>query len=488
MVTSSTKGKGRVNHMASTEAKSRPLHFAAVGRVSGAPAAVKLAHFRSCEGERVRFLGSLFALDCLAIALCFSTAGAIRLGSPIEEQGIRTLAVVLPMFIAIAVNNKSYSLEALARPSFGAMRAVQALVYACAVALAVLFYMKLSSHFSRLVFGIGTVGSVAAIAGVRIIFGNFLGEKHRWTFSNRLVIVDDVEVIPHPGDCIVFADQLGIKPGGDDPLLRHRLGEMLQPFDSVVLACPPSRRRQWSHSLKGSAVDVEMLMPELSHLGAVELRSVHGEQTLVVSSRPLGLRDRAIKRTLDLVISGCALLLVAPLMVLLAIALKAESRGPVFFRQARVGQNNRMFDLLKFRSMHVECSDPSGTRSTSESDERVTVVGKFMRRTSLDELPQLLNVIAGNMSMVGPRPHALGSTAEDSLFWQIDRRYFERHAIKPGITGLAQVRGFRGATDRRADLTNRLQSDLEYVAGWTVWRDVKIIAATFSVLIHPKAF
>jgi lipopolysaccharide/colanic/teichoic acid biosynthesis glycosyltransferase len=147
-----------------------------------------------------------------------------------------------------------------------------------------------------------------------------------------------------------------------------------------------------------------------------------------------------------------------------------------------------MFNMLKFRSMRADSIDYAGARSASPQDDRITPLGRFMRRTSLDELPQLLNVLKGEMSIVGPRPHALGSTAEDSLFWQIDRRYYQRHAIKPGITGLAQVRGFRGATDHRHDLTDRLQSDLEYVSGWTVWRDLKIIAGTFLVLAHRRAF
>jgi lipopolysaccharide/colanic/teichoic acid biosynthesis glycosyltransferase len=127
-------------------------------------------------------------------------------------------------------------------------------------------------------------------------------------------------------------------------------------------------------------------------------------------------------------------------------------------------------------------------RSTSREDPRVTPFGRFIRATSIDELPQLFNVVTGSMSIVGPRPHALGSTAENDLFWAIDTRYFHRHAVKPGITGLAQVRGFRGATERRDDLTNRLHSDLEYLAGWTVWRDLRIIAQTFAVLAHRNAF
>ncbi len=229
-------------------------------------------------------------------------------------------------------------------------------------------------------------------------------------------------------------------------------------------------------------------MPELTRLGATALSTQGGEATLRVCSGPLSLRDRIMKRALDLAIAGTATVILAPLMLLLALAIKFDSPGPVLFRQPRFGQNNKMFGLLKFRSMRVECSDTVGNRSTAHGDNRLTGLGRFIRRTSLDELPQFLNVLGGTMSIVGPRPHAVGSTADDSLFWHIDRRYFDRHAIKPGITGLAQIRGFRGATRQRDDLTNRLQSDLEYVSGWTIWRDVRIIAATFRVLVHDNAY
>ena len=121
-------------------------------------------------------------------------------------------------------------------------------------------------------------------------------------------------------------------------------------------------------------------------------------------------------------------------------------------------------------------------------DQRVTRVGNFIRRTSLDELPQLFNVLRGEMSIVGPRPHALGSQAGDKLFWEVDDRYWERHALKPGLTGLAQIRGFRGATDREEDLAGRLESDLEYRDGWSLQRDIGIIFGTIRVLVHDRAF
>jgi lipopolysaccharide/colanic/teichoic acid biosynthesis glycosyltransferase len=147
-----------------------------------------------------------------------------------------------------------------------------------------------------------------------------------------------------------------------------------------------------------------------------------------------------------------------------------------------------MFKMMKFRSMRSEASDGGGTRSTGRSDDRITAVGRFIRRTSIDELPQLFNVLWGHMSIVGPRPHALGSRAEDLLFWEIDRRYWHRHAAKPGLTGLAQVRGFRGATNHRDDLTNRLDADLEYLNNWSLWKDIKIAIMTLKVVVHNNAY
>ena len=160
----------------------------------------------------------------------------------------------------------------------------------------------------------------------------------------------------------------------------------------------------------------------------------------------------------------------------------------MFLRQRRLGRGNRFFWIYKLRTMRVESSDADGNRSAGRTDDRVTRVGHFLRRTSIDELPQLLNVVKGEMSIVGPRPHALGSQAGDKLFWEVDTRYWQRHCLRPGITGLAQVRGFRGATDTEGDLSSRLQADLEYLAGWTIWRDIRISFATLRVMVHDRAY
>ena len=186
--------------------------------------------------------------------------------------------------------------------------------------------------------------------------------------------------------------------------------------------------------------------------------------------------------------ASLGLTLAAPLLGLAAILIKLESRGPVFFRQVRVGVGNRQFQILKFRSMRLESSDSDGNVSTQRDDPRITRVGKFIRRTSIDELPQLINVLRGEMSIVGPRPHALGSLAGDNLFWEVTHAYWIRHALKPGITGLAQIRGFRGSTDSAEDLEDRVRADLEYVADWSLSQDILILLRTARVLVHKNAY
>ena len=165
-----------------------------------------------------------------------------------------------------------------------------------------------------------------------------------------------------------------------------------------------------------------------------------------------------------------------------------EDGAPVLFVQRRVGRGNRFFAIYKFRSMRNERSDADGRTSASRDDDRITRVGRFIRATSIDELPQLFNVLAGDMSLVGPRPHAIGSQAGEKLFWEVDQRYWLRHALKPGITGLAQVRGWRGATECETDLKGRLQADLEYLRGWSLWRDIRILVATVKVVVHERAY
>jgi len=184
------------------------------------------------------------------------------------------------------------------------------------------------------------------------------------------------------------------------------------------------------------------------------------------------------KRLLDISGSAVGLLIMGPLLIGIAIAIKLSSPGPVFFRQKRYGYHNRRFWIYKFRTMYTDRGDPRGTRQTTADDPRVTPLGRILRKTSFDELPQLINVLRGDMSLVGPRPHVPGMLANGMLYEEFIPYYFQRHNMRPGLTGLAQVRGFRGTTTEPAAALARVDCDLEYIERWSLVQDFRIILRT----------
>jgi len=174
-------------------------------------------------------------------------------------------------------------------------------------------------------------------------------------------------------------------------------------------------------------------------------------------------------------------------MLMVAIAIKLDSRGPVFFKQKRYGFNNELIEIYKFRSMYTDQADATASKLVTADDPRVTRVGRFIRKTSLDELPQLLNVVfAGNLSLVGPRPHALQAKAENQLYQDAVDGYFARHRVKPGITGWAQIHGWRGETDSQEKIQQRVEHDLFYIENWSILLDLSILARTPFALIRAK--
>jgi lipopolysaccharide/colanic/teichoic acid biosynthesis glycosyltransferase len=286
----------------------------------------------------------------------------------------------------------------------------------------------------------------------------------------------------------IDAESYQVSPDASDPSNLDRLGCSMQNMDRVIVSCPHAHRDLWTPLLRAAGVQGEFVSDALWQLGALKLQVERGFCTVVVSAKPLGVEARVSKRLMDLVLSTMALLALAPLMVVVAILIRLEDGGPVLFRQRRMGRGNRFFWIYKFRSMSAERGDADGVNSALRDDDRTTRIGRFIRKTSIDELPQLVNVWLGDMSLVGPRPHALGSQAGEKLFWEVDGRYWNRHVLKPGLTGLAQIRGLRGATESEQDLTDRLQSDLEYIANWNFWLDITILLSTARVLVHKNAY
>jgi exopolysaccharide biosynthesis polyprenyl glycosylphosphotransferase len=437
---------------------------------------------------RVRLYALLFAVDAVLMAASFLLANQLRFGALTGSFGLNTFLLLFPLYVALGFSRGAWSMDALSSPRRSAALAVKSLLFAIAVAAILLFSLKIGEDFSRLVFGIGAAMSVLAIALGRLLLGRRIGDRNGWNFRKEVLLIDQVATDADGKQIVIDAGKLDLEPAIDDPLMLDRIAQILDACERVIVSCPEERRGAWARVLAGANVDAEMLVPELDAVGAIGLRRHAGHSTLLVGCGPLRLRDRVTKRLFDIGFSATLLVLLLPVFAAIALAIRIESPGPVLFRQQRLGRSNRLFSILKFRSMRTELGDESGSRSASRDDDRVTRVGRFLRRTSLDELPQLLNVLAGEMSVVGPRPHPLGCRADDELFWNIDDHYFDRHSIKPGITGLAQVRGFRGATEKKTDVTDRLRADLEYLDGWHIGRDIAIVARTLGVVVHDRAF
>lgn len=263
--------------------------------------------------------------------------------------------------------------------------------------------------------------------------------------------------------------------------------------DQVVVALPWSaetRLQEVVSRLALTPVRVR-LAPDLASFAFARRPLVMlGEMpVMTLFERPISGFDAGVKLLEDKILSVIILALIWPLLLIIALAIKLDSPGPVFFRQPREGFNNKPFRVFKFRSMYEDQLQFDGIRQASRIDPRVTRVGRLLRRTSLDELPQVFNVLAGDMSLVGPRPHAASTRAGGRLFSEVVASYAARHKVKPGITGWAQVCGWRGETDTEDKLIKRFEHDLYYIENWSLWLDLYILFRTVgSVLLSRNAF
>ncbi|EMO7189180.1 undecaprenyl-phosphate glucose phosphotransferase [Pluralibacter gergoviae] len=230
-----------------------------------------------------------------------------------------------------------------------------------------------------------------------------------------------------------------------------------------------------------------MLIPDIFTFNILQSRTeeVNGVPVVPLFDTPLNGINMVFKRLEDILISSIILFLISPVLIVISCVVKLTSPGPVLFRQVRYGMDGKPINVWKFRSMTVMENDNSVTQVT-KNDIRVTTVGRFLRKTSLDELPQFFNVLQGEMSIVGPRPHAV---AHNEIYRTLIEGYMLRHKVKPGITGLAQIKGWRGETDTLDKMQKRIEYDLEYIREWSVWLDLKIIIMTvFKGFINKSAY
>ncbi len=260
--------------------------------------------------------------------------------------------------------------------------------------------------------------------------------------------------------------------------------------DLIIVAIPLSAEARLLQILKrlwelpmdirisGQSSTLKLSRRAYTYLGELPLLSVF--------DRPLNGWGLLMKGAMDRIIASVALVCLAPVMLAVAIAVRYESKGPIIFKQRRYGFNNQLVEVFKFRSMYTDMTDASATKLVTKNDSRVTKVGRIIRKTSLDELPQLFNVLTGQLSLVGPRPHATLAKAADTLYEQVVDGYFARHKVKPGITGWAQINGWRGETDTREKLEQRVKFDLEYIDQWSLGFDFMILLKTPFALIKSE--
>ncbi len=258
-------------------------------------------------------------------------------------------------------------------------------------------------------------------------------------------------------------------------------------IDVVLMAMPiqaEKRIAEVANTLSQLPVDIKLPAQATCLRFAPETYSYLGSTPMIsLLEKPITAWGAIAKRVFDFVVAAVAIVLLAPVMALVALAIKLESRGPMLFKQRRYGFNNEMIEIFKFRSMYTDMCDADAKSLVTKNDPRVTRVGQFIRKSSLDELPQLFNVLRGDLSLVGPRPHALSAKAGTLLYNDVVEGYFARHKVKPGITGWAQINGWRGETDTAEKIQKRVEHDLYYIENWSVFFDLYILLRTPLALV-----
>jgi len=332
--------------------------------------------------------------------------------------------------------------------------------------------------------GRGTFNQRVAIFGTGpqgLRFADYVMRHDRLTIS-LIGLFDDRR------DARLPADTAGVPLLGNLSALVAMIREGR--VDQVVVALPWSAEARLQEIVSRLALTPVRirLAPDLASFAFARRPLVMlGElPVMTLFERPISGVDATVKALEDRILASLILMLTWPLLLLIAAAVKLDSPGPVFFRQPREGFNNRPFRVYKFRTMYESCGQVEEIRQASRDDSRVTRVGRLLRRTSFDELPQLFNVLQGDMSLVGPRPHAASTRAGGRLFSDVVASYAARHKVKPGITGWAQVCGWRGETDTEAKLVKRFEHDLHYIENWSIWFDFYILFRTVGSLILPR--
>jgi Undecaprenyl-phosphate glucose phosphotransferase len=445
--------------------------------------------------------GDFFAI--LASASAANTIyGFATLGLEPPVESVAGIGIIVGLFVALANFQRSdYSLKKYSSTSGHFARCFPIWNLAFLLTLALGFATKTTDIFSRGATAAFYICGLLSLAGARVLLVALVNlmrargslplrrlcvvgfEQPSREFAQRYQLSESgMEIVS------VFALREGARDLSDDLALAGAAIRMLRP-DDIFLTLP------WSEAdVIEACVDAFVRTPAEIHLSPevildryqdARVTNLGALSSLSLTRAPMSALQHAEKRVMDVVIASAALLALTPLFALAALAIKLDGRGPVLFLQTRYGFNQEPFRIVKFRTMRV-MQDDRGVMAATRGDARVTRFGAILRRFSIDELPQLLNVLKGDMSLVGPRPHAM---AHDQQYERKIARYARRHNVKPGITGWAQVHGYRGEIRCDENLAGRIERDLYYIDNWSMWLDVKILALTLlSAKTHRNAY
>jgi putative colanic acid biosynthesis UDP-glucose lipid carrier transferase len=360
--------------------------------------------------------------------------------------------------------------------------------------------IKTTAHYSRIWFAYWVLfGALGLVVSQLVDMGWRIHRRRQSKNARRLVLIGG------GGNGQRVKQHILSAPDGDVCLLAcfgepdldaevHPLGELAEFVErekvgEVWIAVSWEGKDLLERSLEAlneSVVDVNII-PDLHQYRLLNQGVVEwdGLPVINLSGTPMTGAERRIKAGLDRLGAGVLLVTLSPLLLLIAAAVKVSGRGPVLFRQTRHGMGGEIIRIFKFRSMQVQAEAAGEFKQARPDDSRVTAIGKFLRKTSLDELPQLINVLRGEMSLVGPRPHPIEL---NGVFMSRIPKFMLRHKVKPGMTGWAQVNGHRGLTDTEEKMALRIEHDLWYIQNWSLWLDIKILLQTPLAMIHRNAF
>jgi Undecaprenyl-phosphate glucose phosphotransferase len=406
--------------------------------------------------------------------------------------------------------NGAYAMKVLRAPLASVGKVFTILGGAFAVLAIIGFFLKISEDFSRFWFALWFASAMISVVGARIGLTLLI---RRWArngvMERRAVIVgggqsaeDLIRAIEQqPYNDIRILGLFDDRDGARSPKVvagYPKLGtttELIEfarvaRVDMLIVSLPmvaEARVMQVLKKLWVLPLDIRLS----AHMSQLRFRPrsysyIGSVPMLDIFDKPINDWDSVAKRLFDIVFSICGIIALSPIMIGTAIAIKLDSKGPVFFRQKRHGFNNEEISVLKFRSMYTEMCDPTAVKAVTKGDPRVTKVGRIIRKTSIDELPQFFNVLKGDLSLVGPRPHAVAGRAQDLLFHEVVEGYFARHRVKPGVTGWAQINGWRGEIDSDEKIKSRTEYDLHYIENWSLWFDLKILLLTPVRLLNSE--